>query len=1071
MKFTTKQPRLSVPLRPMICSIASALSLFSLEAHAQFASTPLYLQNDSSSAGQLGVKHNIMLFIDDSGSMKWIPGEKRTPRYYGEKSRLAITKSVLNKVLDKYQDQFNWSLQTLHNNGRTDTADFKTPWKSMKNRVDGIEADNGTPTTRRYYEIVSGIVMPSVEYRCQKAFVVLMSDGDANLSQACGRYSSSRNRSFVYPAGYAYDDYFGRQHAGACRDIDGGSYDTFWDRNTGLSFFSRKLSSIDFKTSGLDKAGKSWQGDPKDPKTAKNPNGFRDQLVQTFTIGFGRDISSAGRNYLTNGASRDDYYFSAESEDDLYRAFDTITDSIKDESQNVVIETTGTTAPAVTNSGISGMAANVQLDTGSWSSRLQFYSINPSTGAVVDKTQFKSPLFSERKVLIHDGKNVHWANETNKYGSDAYFGLTKKANEWKGALIPWLARSAADSTIAGWYKEVSGYSQNYRIRETSPSDKRNMGDIVDSPVLTIGGASSDGLLNGRNEFMVTAANDGMVYLFQSRDETNPYSLKLNYIPAGMERGANYGGKNVAETLKDVAHEKYGSDTAHPHRYLVNGGIVVRRTAEDAEAGIKDRQSFLFGAMGQGGRGAYALNIGGKNRATGDSVGLNAVSTAWNTKVPLFETAKGENNTLNYTVGTPQIGRIALERNSDGTVKSGSRKIKTGNKTEEKVRYRNTRYAGFLANGYLMTKGGQTESALYIYDMLGQDADSGISEGTAAGTLIKKLIAGSTTQGLSAPTLVDADFDGIVDVAYAGDYAGNMYRFDLRGEDATKWSVKKIFSGSAGQPVTSAPAVSRYAANKYVVIFGTGSDVYQDDVGDKTRQAVYGIYDDLSLTGKEVTAATSGDLVEQTLSETIDASGKTLREITSDNQIGDKKGWMVKLGEKDGERVVVKPTMILRTAVISTRIYDQKVETSGGLGDPCSIDSHKTATSSSSWILALNAKTGGKLSKNDAYVNFLKAGKPALYYAGLKQEGITSFTYMDGSKTDDSPVTRDGDSGGSGTDQKYKAPNSEIPNNSCFSKKTVRVLLTNKNQSFGIGGRICGLRRLSWREVFDATKDR
>ena len=165
MKFTTKQPRLSVPLRPMICSIASALSLFSLEAHAQFASTPLYLQNDSSSAGQLGVKHNIMLFIDDSGSMKWIPGEKRTPRYYGEKSRLAITKSVLNKVLDKYQDQFNWSLQTLHNNGRTDTADFKTPWKSVKDRVDGIEAANGTPTTRRYYEIVSGIVMPIVARR------------------------------------------------------------------------------------------------------------------------------------------------------------------------------------------------------------------------------------------------------------------------------------------------------------------------------------------------------------------------------------------------------------------------------------------------------------------------------------------------------------------------------------------------------------------------------------------------------------------------------------------------------------------------------------------------------------------------------------------------------------------------------------------------------------------------------------------------------------------------------------------------------------------------------------------
>ena len=62
MKFMTKQPRLSVPLRPMICSIASALSLFSLEAHAQFASTPLYLQNDSSSAGQLGVKQHHVVY-------------------------------------------------------------------------------------------------------------------------------------------------------------------------------------------------------------------------------------------------------------------------------------------------------------------------------------------------------------------------------------------------------------------------------------------------------------------------------------------------------------------------------------------------------------------------------------------------------------------------------------------------------------------------------------------------------------------------------------------------------------------------------------------------------------------------------------------------------------------------------------------------------------------------------------------------------------------------------------------------------------------------------------------------
>ena len=167
-----------------------------------------------------------------------------------------------------------------------------------------------------------------------------------------------------------------------------------------------------------------------------------------------------------------------------------------------------------------------------------------------------------------------------------------------------------------------------------------MGDIIDSSVLTVGGGqTTDGLVDGRNEFLVTAANDGMVHLFQSKNDTHPYSLKLSYIPGGMERDASYGGKNIAETLKEVAHEKYGRDASHPHRYLINGGIAVRRTAEDAEAGIIGQQSFLFGTMGQGARGAYALNIGGKDRTTGKAVGLNAPENTWDKQIPLFETEK------------------------------------------------------------------------------------------------------------------------------------------------------------------------------------------------------------------------------------------------------------------------------------------------------------------------------------------------------------------------------------------------------------------------------------------------
>ena len=90
-------------------------------------------------------------------------------------------------------------------------------------------------------------------------------------------------------------------------------------------------------------------------------------------------------------------------------------------------------------------------------------------------------------------------------------------------------------------------------------------------------------------------------------------------------------------------------------------------------------------------------------------------------------------------------------------------------------------------------------------------------------------------GLSSPTLVDKDLDGTVDIAYAGDRGGNMYRFDLSNNDPTKWSVRTIFKGTLDKPITSAPAVSKLK-DKRVVIFGTGSDLSEDDVDKKQQRS-------------------------------------------------------------------------------------------------------------------------------------------------------------------------------------------------------------------------------------------
>ncbi|HFA7551158.1 TPA: pilus assembly/adherence protein PilC, partial [Neisseria gonorrhoeae] len=423
---------------------------------------------------------------------------------------------------------------------------------------------------------------------------------------------------------------------------------------------------------------------------------------------------------------------------------------------------------------------------------------------------------------------------------------------------------------------------------------------------------------------------------------------------------------------------------------------------------QDRQKhfFMFGAMGLGGRGAYALDL-----TKIDSNNLTGVS--------MFDVKDGDNNgknrvevKLGYTVGTPQIGKT-----------------------------QNGKYAAFLASGYAAKDivSSDNTTALYVYDL-----------GNGSGSLIKKIEAPGGKGGLSSPTLVDKDLDGTVDIAYAGDRGGNMYRFDLSNSDSSKWSAKVIFEGD--KPITSAPAVSRLA-DKRVVIFGTGSDLSEEDVVGKDQQYIYGIFDDDKGTGTvkvTVQNGTGGGLLEQTLTK----ENNTL--FLSNNKASggsNGKGWVVKL--RQGERVTVKPTVVLRTAFVTIRKYKD-----GGCGA-------ETA------ILGINTADGGALTPRSArpivpdhdsvaqYSGHKKTadgksvpigcmwknGKTACPN-GYVYDKPVNVRYLDEKKTDDFPVTADGDAGGSGTFKEGKKP---ARNNRCFSGKGVRTLLMNDLDSLDITG--------------------
>ncbi|HFC4011375.1 TPA: PilC family type IV pilus tip adhesin, partial [Neisseria gonorrhoeae] len=577
----------------------------------------------------------------------------------------------------------------------------------------------------------------------------------------------------------------------------------------------------------------------------------------------------------------------------------------------------------------------------------------------------RQPSFNGRQTIIRLDDGVHLIKlngskdevaafvnlNGNNTGKNDTFGIVKEANvnleadEWKKVLLPWTVRGPDnDNKFKSINQKPEKYSQRYRIRDNNGN--RDLGDIVNSPIVAVGG------------YLATSANDGMVHIFKKTGtDQRGYELKLSYIPGTMPRkDIESNDSTLAKELRAFAEKGYVGD-----RYGVDGGFVLRQ--------VEDRV-FMFGAMGLGGRGAYALD-------------LSKTNGNYPAAAPLFDVKdgdkKGKNRVeveLGYTVGTPQIG-------------------KTQNGT----------YSAFLASGYAAKQidDSTNKTALYVYDLK-----------DTLGTPIAKIEVKDGKGGLSSPTLVDKDLDGIVDIAYAGDRGGNMYRFDLSDNDPNKWSVRTIFEG--GKPITSAPAVSRLA-DKRVVIFGTGSDLSEQDVVGTDQQYIYGIFDDDKPTvNVKVTNGTGGGLLEQVLSE----ENKILFLINNKASGGSAdKGWVVKL--REGERVTVKPTVVLRTAFVTIRKYKD---------DGCGAE---TA------ILGINTADGGALTPRSARpivpgdqvaqysghkttskgksipIGCMEKGGKTVCPNGYVYDKPVNVRYLDETETDGFSTTADGDAGGSGID--------------------------------------------------------
>ncbi|EMR8619800.1 pilus assembly/adherence protein PilC, partial [Neisseria gonorrhoeae] len=350
------------------------------------------------------------------------------------------------------------------------------------------------------------------------------------------------------------------------------------------------------------------------------------------------------------------------------------------------------TAPAlwfgpVQNGKVQMYSASVSTYPGSSSSRIFLQELKTKTDpgrpgrhslAALNTRDIKSrePNFNSRQTVIRlpggvykisSGKNGgRVAGFNGNDGKNDTFGIykdrlvTPEADEWSNILLPWTARYYGNDTLFQTSNKPNNqkkYSQKYRIRENG---NRDLGDIVNSPIVAVGG------------YLATSANDGMVHLFKRNGtDQRGYELKLSYIPGTMPRkDIESQESTLAKELRAFAEKGYVGD-----RYGVDGGFVLRRITDDQD---KQKHFFMFGAMGLGGRGAYALDL---SKIDSNPVGVSMFDVQ--------NESKNNGVKLGYTVGTPQIGKT-----------------------------RSGKYAAFLASGYAAKDigSGDNKTALYVYDL-------------------------------------------------------------------------------------------------------------------------------------------------------------------------------------------------------------------------------------------------------------------------------------------------------------------------------------------------------------------
>ena len=427
-----------------------------------------------------------------------------------------------------------------------------------------------------------------------------------------------------------------------------------------------------------------------------------------------------------------------------------------------------------------------------WHGDVLAYKLDAVTGELV-KPAIWSAAYNlsnqpavNRKIATYDG------------ASGQPFQFNRLTNGQKGQLD---ANWQTDDNLA---KDIVDYLRGDPSKETSSGGgfRDRSWSIVDTDHPYNGTTISSSKLGDvvhsspvyKNGVVYVGGNDGMLHAFEAATGEELFA----YVP-----------NLVFENLADLTSPDY------VHKYFVDLTPMVKKGAGLLEGKppltATDWQTILVGGLGKGAKGYYALDISNVNPLEG-SLPANENSLAG---LVLWEYPN---------LNTPATDVVDMGYSFSGV------SIVQSNDVD------NAPWVVIFGNGYSSPNG---RAVLLILDPV-------------TGQLLKKLDTGADScNGLSTPVTIDVNYDRKVDYVYAGDLKGNLWKFDLTDSDYNNWDLayydeggtpKPLFA-TPNQPITTKPDVIFHCLKAgYMVLFGTGRYLGDNDMSDTSTQAVYGIWD-------------------------------------------------------------------------------------------------------------------------------------------------------------------------------------------------------------------------------------